>query len=208
MKEENTPSKILQDEIREQSEAEASVILEQAEKEAGRIIGDAESEARKIRSDLIKKAETKAEGIRRRILSSVHLEIKKQNLMAREEMLSKLFQLVQEKLEQFRKSSEYGSFLETAVIEGALALGFENLRILAGEIEQKLLSKSFLDRIVKQLDQEGRKVILSLSDEKIDEGGVIVTSEDGRARFDNRFSARIRRNQDEMRLLAIKKITE
>lgn len=208
MKEKSAPSKILQEEIREQSEAEAAVILEQAEKEAGRIIGDAESEARKIRSDLIKKAETRADGIRKRILSSVHLEIKKQNLKAREEMLSKLFLLVQEKLEQFRKSPDYGSFLETAVIEGALALGFKNLCVLAGEIERKLLSKPSLDRIVKQLNQEGRKVNLSLSDEKIDEGGVIVTSEDGRARFDNRFSARIRRNLDEMRLLAIKKITE
>ena len=208
MKEENAPSKILQEEIREQSEAEAAVILEQAEKEAGRIIGDAESEARKIRSDLIKKAETKAVGIRKRILSSVHLETKKQNLNAREEMLSKLFRLVQEKLEQFRKAPEYGSFLETAVIEGALALGFEKLHILAGEIERKLLSRQSLDRIEKQLDKEDRKVNLLLSDEKIDEGGVIVTSEDGRARFDNRFSARIRRNQDEMRLLAIKKITE
>ncbi len=207
MKEESTASKKLQEEIREQSEAEAAVILEQAEKEAGRIIGDAESEAQKIRSGLIKKAKTEAEGIRKRILSSVHLEIKKQNLKAREEMLSKLFLLVQEKLEQFRKSPDYGSFLETAVIEGALALGFENLSILTGDVERKLLSKQSLNRIVKQLDQEGRKVKLLLSDEKIDEGGVIVASQDGRARFDNRFSARIRRNLDEMRLLAIKKIT-
>jgi V/A-type H+-transporting ATPase subunit E len=208
MKEESAPSKILQKEIREQSETEAAVIMEQAEKEAGRIIGEAESEARKIRSSLIKKAEIQAKGIRKRILSSVHLEIKKQDLQAREEMLLKLFQIVQEKLEQFRKSPDYGSFLEAMIIEGALALGFENLNILAGEIERKLLSRQSLDRIEKQLENDGRKVNLSLSDEKIDEGGIIVTSADGRARFDNRFSARIRRNQDEMRLLAIKKITE
>ena len=202
MKEESKPSKILREEIRGQSETEAAVILEQAEKEAERIIGEAESEAQKIRSGLIKKAEIQAEGVRKRILSSVHLEIKKQNLQAREEMLLKLFELVQEKLEQFRKSPEYGSFLEAMIIEGALALGFENLHI-----ERKLLSRPFLDKIEKNIDKEDRKVNLSLSDEKIDEGGVIVTTEDGRARFDNCFSARIHRNQDEMRLLAIKKIT-
>ena len=207
MKEESKPSKILREEIRGQSETEAAVILEQAEKEAERIIGEAESEAQKIRSGLIKKAEIQAEGVRKRILSSVHLEIKKQNLQAREEMLLKVFELVQEKLEQFRKSPEYCSFLEAMIIEGALALGFENLQILAGEIERKVLSKPFLDKIEKNIDKEDRKVNLSLSDEKIDEGGVIVTTEDGRARFDNCFSARIHRNQDEMRLLAIKKIT-
>ena len=208
MKEENTPSKILQEEIREQSEAEASVILEQAEIEAKRIVGEAESEAQKIRSDLIIKAKAQAEGIRKRILSSVHLEIKKKNLQAREEMLLKLFQIVQEKLEHFRKSPEYGSFLEAMIIEGVLALGNEDLHISAGDIERKLLSKQFLSRIVQHFEKEGRKINLMLSDEKIDQGGVIVTSMDGRVRFDNCFSARIRRNQDDMRLLAIKKITE
>jgi V/A-type H+-transporting ATPase subunit E len=208
MKEESTPSKILQEEIREQSEAEASAILEQAEIEAKRIVGEAESEARKIQSDLIKKAEAQAEGIRKRILSSVHLEIKKQNLRAREEMLLKLFQIVQEKLEHFRKSQEYGSFLEAMIVEGVLALGVEDIHVIAGDSERKLLSKQFLSRIVQHFEKEGKKINLVLSDEKIDQGGVIVTSADGRTRLDNRFSARIRRNQDAMRLLAIKKISE
>lgn len=208
MKKQSVPSKILQKEIREQSETEAAVIMEQAEKEAERILDQARSEAEKIQSEMLRKAEKQAESIRKRILSGVHLEIKKQNLQAREEMLSQLFQLVQEKLERFRKSPKYASALENMIIEGALALGSEKPELVVGDVEKKLLSKQMLIKIEKHLAKEGLKVQLSLSDQKLNEGGVVVISSDGRARFDNRFSARIRRNQDAMRVLAIKELSK
>jgi vacuolar-type H+-ATPase subunit E/Vma4 len=134
MKKQSTPSKKLKKEIRQQSESEAAVIIGQAEKEAEHILDQARSEAEKIQSEMLKKAEKQAEFIRKRVLSGVHLEIKKQNLQAREAMLSQLFQLVQEKLERFRKSSKYASVLENMIIEGALALGSEKLELMVGEV--------------------------------------------------------------------------
>jgi vacuolar-type H+-ATPase subunit E/Vma4 len=47
-------------------------------------------------------------------------------------------------------------------------------------------------------------VQFSLSGEALRDGGVVLVSEDGRTRFDNSFSARLRRAQDAMRFAAAK----
>ena len=94
MKGRDASSDVLRREIREQSEAEAASLVEGAEKEAQRIVSGAETEAGKVRAEILKKAEVQAEGIRRRVLSGVHLEIKRQTLRAREEMLAEILNSV------------------------------------------------------------------------------------------------------------------
>jgi vacuolar-type H+-ATPase subunit E/Vma4 len=53
-----------------------------------------------------------------------------------------------------------------------------------------------------------REVKITLCASKEDEGGVLITSKDGRTRFDNRFSALIKRNMDAMRLTVMKEVIE
>ncbi len=206
--EEHTESSdIFKKEIQAQSKVEAGGILEQAEKEANHILDDAKKEAEKIKNGLLQKAGVQADGIRQRILSGVHLEINKRALQDREELISKLFQAVEEKISQFRQSDFYLPFLKKLVLEGIMALGGGKLIILPGEVEKKLLTKKVLSQIEKEVHEKyGGKVVLSLSDQILTEGGVVLESSDGNTRFDNRFSARIKRIENDMRLVAVRRV--
>ena len=205
--EQQASSDILQKEIQAQSEKEAGAILEQAQREAQQILNNARKEADGIKADMIKKAETQAESIRRKILSGVRLDVKKQNLRTREELLSKIFEQVKEKIEAFRQTEAYKDYLKELVIEGATAIDAERMRVLSGTTEKKLLSEATVKQIIGEIQKRtGRKTKLSIADQALPEGGVVMVSDDERMLFDNRFSARMQRMQSQMRLEAMKRV--
>lgn len=198
--EDKSSSKILCQEIEDQSKSEAEAILGQAKKERDERLKKARQEANKLQEERRNKAEAQAESIRKKILSGVHLEIKGYKLRDREEILSRIFMAVQEKLAHLRKSNGYFSFLKKLLMEGIQALDSEKIIIIPGDIERQLLQKGFLDQLQKELQKSGKKIQLSVSDEKLSDGGVILGDSKGRIRFDNRFSSRMKRNEEMMRL--------
>jgi len=207
---ENTSSDVLQKEIQNQSQKEAEMILSQADKEAKRILDAARSEAERIRGDIIGKAENQAANIRKKILSGVHLEVKRQTLRVREELLTKIFKGVEERLHAFRKAEGYTDYLQKLVIEGILALDTDTIQILSGDVEKKLLGhKGVITKIENNVRERiGRKIKLNLSKRVLPEGGVVLVSSDERMLFDNRFPARMKRMKNEMRLEAVKRVME
>ena len=197
----------MQKEIQAQSEKEAETILGQAEREAQQILNNAQKEADSIKADMIRKAEAQAEGIRKKILSGVRLDVKKQNLRIREELLSKIFEQVKEKIETLRQTKAYEGYLKELVIEGVMAIDAERMRVLPGNVEKKLLSEATVKQIIGEIQKRtGRKTKLSVVDQPLPEGGVVLISEDERMLFDNRFSARMQRMQSQMRLEAMKRV--
>ena len=203
-----TQSDILCNEIQKQSKTEADAILEQAEKDVRRILDEAEKNADRIKADLMKQARTKAEGIQKRILSGVHLEIKKKRLRARESVLTKIFDSVHHDLITFRKDKRYKEVLNHLVLEGLFALDGGHIEIILGKVERDLLDENVLRALEKKAcDESGKAVQLTLSKQSHADGGVVLLSLDGRTRFDNTFAARIRRMQDDMRLIIIKEIS-
>jgi len=207
MAEQRSSSGILQKEIESQSTKEAEEILGQAEREARRILENARKEAEKIRAEILRKAEVQAEGIRRKILSSVHLEMKNQALRAQEELLSRIFRDVIKKLDAFRQTKGYGEYLKKFVIEGILALDTDKIRILSGDVEKKCLNNAMVTQIKKDVKkQTGRTVSLTVAEQVLPESGVVMVSADERILFDNRFSTRMRRLRNTLRLEAIKRV--
>jgi V/A-type H+-transporting ATPase subunit E len=207
MAEQRSSSGILQKEIESQSTREAEEILGQAEREAHRILENARREAEKIRAETLRKAEVQAEGIRRKILSSVHLEVKNQALRTREELLSKIFQDVVKKLDALRQKKGYDEYLKKFIIEGILALDTDKIRILSGDVEKKRLNDAMIAQIKKDVKkQTGRTVLFTVADQVLPESGVVIVSADERMLFDNRFSTRMRRLENTLRLEAIKRV--
>jgi vacuolar-type H+-ATPase subunit E/Vma4 len=206
METENASADALRKEISERSKIDAKAILDEAEREAARVRAEAKAEAEKFQAEILKKAAVQAEAVRKRILSGVHLEIKKRHLQVIEETLSKIFERVREKLEAFRKDRGYGAFLDVLLLEGFEALDSAEIRIIPGVAERSLLTKEKLSALEKEAERRKKKVRLALSDQTLPEGGVVLVSADGRTRFDNSFSARIRRFQNEMRMTAMKMI--
>lgn len=205
--EQHISSDILQKEIQVQSEKEAEAILEQAEREAQQILNNAQKEADSIKADMIRKAEAQAESIRKKILSGVRLDVKKENLRTREELLLKIFEQVKEKIEAFRQTKAYREYLKELVVEGVTAIDAERIRVLSGDVEKKLLSEATVKQVIGEIQKRtGRKTSLSVADQSLPEGGVVLISEDERMLFDNRFSARMQRIQSQMRLEAMKRV--
>ncbi len=205
--EQHSSSVVLRKEIQDQSEAEAAALLEQAEKEAQRIFDEARAEAEKIKADILKKAEIQAEGVRKKVLSSVRLEVKRQTLRTREALVLEIFSGVAEKIEAFRKTKGYLPVLKNLVMEGVLALDADMVHVLAGDVERKLLTKKIFSEVEKGIRQRRKKKVkLEFSGRTIPDAGVILMSSDGRTQFDNRFSTRMGRMQDAMRLVVAKRV--
>jgi vacuolar-type H+-ATPase subunit E/Vma4 len=81
------------------------------------------------------------------------------------------------------------------------------MRVLSGATEKKLLSEATVKQIIGEIQKRtGRKTKLSVADQSLPEGGVVLISEDERMLFDNRFSARMQRMQSQMRLEAMKRV--
>lgn len=200
----NAPSEILLSEIQTQSQTEADAVLEQAKKEANELLNTARKNADKTYQDIIQKAEAQASNIQKRILSSVHLEIKKQNLRARETMIQKILDEIWNHINTFRKSKEYAPVLKEMILEGVAALDGNEMLIMPGEAERQLITTQMIDEVESQV--KGLK--LKLSDSDISEAGLVISTGDGRTRFDNRFSARIKRFQETIRLAIFKDIIE
>jgi vacuolar-type H+-ATPase subunit E/Vma4 len=206
MVQENASADALRHEILERSKSDAKAVIDEAEGDAVRVRAVAKDEAEKVQAEILKKAAVQAEAVRKRILSGVHLEVKKQHLQVMEETLSKIFQAVKDRLEAFRKDKAYWAFLEMLTLEGVEALDSAEIRVIPGESERTLLGGDKLAGIEKEAEKRKRKVRLSLSDQTLAEGGVVLVSADGRTRFDNSFSARIRRYQGDLRMTAMKQL--
>ncbi len=206
MADQEVSSEVLRREIQAQSETEASGILEQAEKNAEKIQRQAAQDAEKGQEKTLEDARIQAAAIRKKLLSSVHLEVKKQTLNNREAIFDRMFEEVRKKLKDFRSRPEYVEFLKSCVIEGVMAVEADAILIRCGKIEKERLSPDVIQFIQKALLDKGRQCRLELADSGDDEGGVLIQSADGRMRFDNRFQARIRRMEHRLRLEVMKTV--
>jgi vacuolar-type H+-ATPase subunit E/Vma4 len=201
-------SELLAKEILTQSKAETQAILSEAERDAKVLIDKAKADAETAYAEIMKKAEIQAEILRRKIVSGLHLEIKKQNLLQREEAIEAIFTAVQAKLEAFRATPAYDGLLSTMLVEGTLAVDSETCKVVPGDVERKRLTSKLLDEAGKQVKQiKGKTVAWVIEKETLSEAGLVITSGDGRTRFDNRLSSRMKRMREPMRLAAIRELT-
>jgi len=200
-------SEIMRKEILQQSRTEAEGILEQARKEEARLVEKGRQEAEAVRAKAMKAAEEQAEGIRRRVLSGVHLEVKKQQLINREKILSRVLDILRDKMQQFRQRSEYRDFLSACVTESVMAIEDEQIGLQVNKQEREILEKGLLQEIQQRIQQKtGRPVQLRLLEAALEDGGVIAFSKNERTRYDNSFSAQLKRKEDEIRLMVVKEV--
>ena len=199
-----TSSDVIIKEIREQCRSEITTIEQQTAADLAGRQKDIDGEVSRIREVILKDAEMQAMAIRRKVLSGLHLEIKKQAMNTREVLISRILEMLNKKITEFRKSPDYGPWLEKAVLQGVQVLEGDEIRILAPDIERKALNQGALTRIEKGLKSQGRTVRLILDPEVPTGEGVTLFSKDGRTCFDSRFQARAERLRDRMRLLIIK----
>ncbi len=185
-------------------------ILEDAQAEAARIIEEAEQRARSIKDRKVKEVEksnqklheenmAKAQERRRRMLSAAELEMKKETLAAKQQMIDEAMEKAKQAIMDMPKD-EYRRVISKMLLESAQ--GHEEVVFSAADEER--LDQSLIDQVNQELKEQGKKGELKLSPERGEfEGGFILRS--GGMEINNTFGAilRMSRNHLEARLAEI-----
>lgn len=191
-----------------------SSIESDAQSEVEKIVQEAKDRAEEKKAYTGKKVESilqeardkvavQAEEIKRKVLSSVDLEIKRRALHVQNVIVEDIEARVIKAMAAKVKTAKYAKTLQTWIVEAAVGLGVDVAYVNASAPERKLLTKTLLDKTAAQIKkQTGSTIKLAVSkDEPLTLQGVILTSEDGRMAFNNQVKTRLSRNQRQIKRL-------
>lgn len=151
------------DEILQDAENESKKVVEDAKSEVAVLVGKTESEAQKKADKIIEKAKVEATQSKDRIISNSSLTARDMVLVAKQEMINKVFELTKEKL-KILNHDDYLKFIENSlktleVREDSEIILTENEKKLAGE---KLFGIKVADETVESgFSLKNGKIILN-----------------------------------------------
>jgi len=179
--------KILKD-----AQTQADEIIARAREEAKAFLEEEKKKADEKKNQVIAEAEAKAEEMKRRMLSTEALEVRKENLRAKQELLDEVFDKVIEALTNLP-----GDLYENLLMDMAVRAGMpgDSTLILSRNGREKL-SKDFAGKLIKKLADKGIKANIKISDEDMDiSGGFILKF--GDMEINNTFDALVRSQRDQ-----------
>lgn len=144
-----------------------------------------------------RKGQEQAEAIKRKALSQVELEVKRNALHFRDMLMQDIMVQVQEKLNTMVRQNDYPAVLLDWITEAALGLGADSAQVNASSEERSLITETLLAQACKQVNARmGNAIQLRLSDaDPLAHQGILLTAADGRVAFNNQVKTRIMRNQ-------------
>ena len=191
--------------IKEDGEKEIGSILDKAEKTALEIVKKAEDEKDRIVKEILAKAEEKGLVEQRRQLSGVQIEMKREKLKIREEVITNVMKKVRISLEDARTQSGYSGILRELIIEGIGALGGKSFFIFVDRRDFNLTEKEVIPAVRAEFNGRIENIeIKELEKESI--GGAKIGVPGGNVIYDNRFEARLYRLRDNIRNLIFEEI--
>jgi vacuolar-type H+-ATPase subunit E/Vma4 len=172
-------------------------VLADAEERSQNIIKAAETEVARLNSDadrqILQIVGSELKTIRLRIVGQTELQGKKALMDKRSEILSKVYKEVEQTLKKISegksKDHDYALILEKLIIEGASAIGENEVILFANKRDTDYLKKN-IKKIVKTLGSFN----LILAESPIDvSGGVVLKNAKGDKIFNNTFEGRLAR---------------
>jgi len=177
-------------------------IISEAEKRAKEIIDKARETARKIlmeeREAQMKLAGTDLRAVKDKVLGKAHEEGRRKVASAREEVISRVFSQVENRLRTIAEGkdtfADYHNMLSRLILEGASAIGDKELMISANERDRKHLVRE-LEKIERTTKKAlGYEVRLIVEEGPIDcLGGVILCDRSKRKIFYNTLEGRLQK---------------
>jgi len=185
-------------------------LIERAVEQRNKLIGDADNEAEKIAESAVEEVvrihvNSEAEilsligsdlnAARDRIIGNAQLEGRKILLLARQALLTGVFDEVLERLRGISRRDDAnfdkGEVLIALIKEAAAAVGGEEFIVSGNEADLKYLGKN-LGNVRKALKQSIGESKVSLDSEPLDiGGGVVVRNSDGTKTYYNTFEGRL-----------------
>ena len=198
----------IREKIEEDGAREIESILEKARRTAADIEQKAADEGEAVAGKMMKDAGERAEAIRKRLLSSVSLEVRRTKLKAREEVVAEVLGRVDRKLGALRESEGYADILADLVLEGIDALEGGRFVVSVDSRDLPLLDQAVFPAVRERAAAAGRP-IESLEARTLDApslGGARIGIPGGKVIYDNRFEARGYRFRDEIRRIIFEEV--
>jgi V/A-type H+-transporting ATPase subunit E len=184
--------------ITESAKAQADEIMAEGKNKAGKIIEDAKVRASDIRKNIKNEGKRKAEQEKKRIIADGTIKAKRKKLDAKEEVISKAFEMARAELDKVDKD-KYEAFLVDIAKESCIDIGGGNIEILLRPEDKGILEPE-LGGISKEVSgATGKETSISISNDTIDEPGLVVRTDNGRVEVSNTFKSRMERMRSELR---------
>jgi len=173
-------------------------VMQEAIREREKIGAENTDRLPKERATAMAGAEAEAEKARQKILAEAEADIQRDRLAAREAMIARVLDETRKRLAAVASDSSRGKALLLALsVEGAKAVSGETAKLVVRPADRGRVDASFLAEVSRQ---SGKRAQLS-EETQAGLGGVIVTSADGRERYDNTLDRRLERRIADVRAL-------
>ena len=174
-------------EAKEKADAIRKRAQEQAEQERKAILDAATQDTERLRSQAVATAQLKARSVQ---------------LAHREQLLDRVFKMVEEKLPDIQKRPDYDQIAALLLREALVQLRVNKAEIRADKMTQGILEKKALDEISSELDGQ-----FTMADTLEEGTGIVVNAADGKLHYDNTLETRLDRLQGELRSSVYKVLT-
>lgn len=179
--------------IENDAKEKARQILDNANKRAQEILKKAEGEARAMTNDILSKSETEALEVKRRIFMAAELDMRKELLAAKQEMIEEAFEEAVQRVEAM-DAAAYRTYIKRWLL--ATDLDGE-VQIIISDSDKERITPEFIADINSELKMRGSNLVLHLSDEHRDiRGGFILKK--GDIEINSSIEALMRASRDEL----------
>ncbi|WP_346885990.1 V-type ATP synthase subunit E [Clostridium sp. UBA4395] len=166
----NLTSKIIKD-----AEVKKIEFLNEATVKADEIIKKKTEEANKKASSILEKAEMESKTIKERIISKTDLEIRNKKLLAKQQVIEKVFETAKEKLKAMN-AEEFTKFIKNSI----MALNIDgDEEIIINPVDREKLPEKFLAEVNKSLISNGKLGNLKFNVKTHEIDGGFILSKNG-----------------------------
>ena len=172
-------------------------IMTHAEEKTKKIMTSAKEEVEKIRAEserqVLSLVGSELRAVNDRIVGSAELEGRRLLMQTRQELLSKVFEEAERKLEEMAEGmkSDYTTILVKLISESASAIGGEVFFVTANERDLTYIKKN-LKTINRDLKKDLGDITIKLEDDPVDiTGGVVVRNDDATKTYYNTLKGKL-----------------
>lgn len=176
------------------AQQEAQSILDEARSKADAIHKQAEVRAEAASVAILRAAERQVPRFIEQAAAKAQVEAQMLKLQRREEVIERAFATARQRLTTLPQRAGYAAIVRRLLNEAIAVLDSDTCIVHADAQTQALLT----DALLAEIERE-RHVKLHLDDPLIEGVGIVLSTPDGRRRYDNTFAARLARAEDDLR---------
>lgn len=183
-----------------EAQGEAQRLIDRAKAVARKAVKEAEKEADALKASRLQEMKQEADASARAVDLAIQREIYRLQVIRREECLDKLFRNA---LEQCATLSgpEHERSLRQLAAEAIHSIGEDEIIVRFPVSDSAIVTESWLQSIAQEALPSGSNAVFRLQPSDTAAPGLYFETADGTRAFDNTYAARLRYNQEALRLL-------